>query len=345
MKFTSALFALVFFALVFFSSPVSPHLLTVQGDQLPYWQTFDSWDTFFYDGVCYEQQCSHLRGGFFNPLFQDIKPTGYEARNVWVIAGQTPSNWAGTTTRTPVACGSVVTGPCFDFNTGNTTGKYLYAESSGCFGAAFHVISPTIVFTNTTKSISFKYFFFGSDVPSSTINLAYSTDNSTTWHTITTITATKGTNIAASSTSAWQSYNSGSLDALTGLGTVPVNVEFRWIITTADVSGNDWKSDVGLDNVIITQDGAPPPTAPWIDFNCTAVGTCGPPLETTSGGGIVDVSSGDGDGLTDGDIAGIVVGIVGGAFLLCCCLLLLLLLLLLLISPRKPPTEGGEELN
>jgi len=315
----------------------------IDGTALPYYQTFDSWDECFYDGVCYEKQCNHLRGNMYNPLFVGRLPNPPGAiRHWWVKAGQTPSNWDST--RKPVACGSMVTGPCNDHTFGNSSGKYLYAESSACFGVAFHVITPSIAFTNTTKSVAFKYFFFGADLKAAGANpaklfLDYTLDNATTWNTITTITANAPTsNVQASSTAAWNSYNSGSLDAT--LGASPVTVIFRLRALTAgiiDVS-NLWKGDLALDDLIITQDGAPPPTVPYVDFNCTATGTCGPPLQTTSGGGVTNVSKGDGDGLTDGEIAGIVIGIVGGALFLCCLLLCLLLLLLLLISPRKPPS-------
>ena len=35
--------------------------------EFPHFQTFDSWPDCWYDGLCYEQECTGLMGGWVNP--------------------------------------------------------------------------------------------------------------------------------------------------------------------------------------------------------------------------------------------------------------------------------------
>jgi len=302
----------------------------------------------FFDGTCYEQQCVNLRAGFFSVGWRDALPTPPSLRSWWIISGQTPSNWeAGTTTL--VACSAVETGPCYDHTQGTMKGKWAYVESTHCYGVDFHLISPTIVYNNASASFSYWYYMYGQSLsvaPAATLATYFSIDNGTTW---TQLGATISGQQQAGPTDAWLQYTV-VLDAVGGFGgpasvNNPISTVFRWIaVTGASGSGgnNDgYFGDFGIDDVLMTQNGAPTNYTAWIDPNCTFSGTCNP-LLTTSGSTVQIVTGGGGgDGLSDGDIAGIVIGIVGGALLLCCLLCILLFILLFIISPKKPPEAGG----
>jgi len=179
--------------------------------------------------------------------------------------------------------------------------------------------------------MNFKYYAFGADLSTGSFVIEASDNNGTSWNNI----YTRNNN--AGSVQSWQTIN---LPLTTGIFAAleppPISFRFAFISSGSANSGNLWRADFALDDIFISQDGAPGNGDPWIDPNCTADGTCNP-LETTTTTGALQITSGDGDGLTEGEIAGIVVGIVGGAICLCCCLCLLLIILLLVISPRKPP--------
>jgi hypothetical protein len=315
-------------------------ILVVPSDRLPYFQTFDTWDLCYYDGVCYEQRCDNLRGGFYNPIFQDNinSPDGIERRHWWVSDIQTSSNW--NPSRVPVACGSLTTGPCNDHTLGaGDNGRFMYAETSACNGVQFHLITPSIAFSNASKVISFWYYQFGTDLgttPLGYLTVEASSNNGSSWQLLTTI-----TNPAAPGTAAWQ-LRTLPLDGVTGFTVDDVVGVFRFIYKAGGNSGGaGFRQDFAIDDIFITQDGANANITEWVDYNCTSDPAC-IPLETTSTTGVLQITGGDGDGLTEEEIIGIVIGIVGGAICLCCCLCILLIILLLIISPRKPPDGGGD---
>jgi len=294
-------------------------------DHFPHFQTFDSWNDCYYDGTCYENRCDKLSAGWYNPYFRAAKPDPPSIRHWWVIDQQSPSNW-DLDTRDPVACDQVRTGPCADHTTGiEGKGKYMYAESTACFGITFEVRTPTFLFNNTGASISFWYYLFGEDVDgTASIALDLSVNNGT-WRNLWTVAGNKGQQ--------WNYHIHYIQDIIGNNATTsdPTPVTFRFVAVTSSPS-DAFYSDLAFDDVYITQDDAPNTSEPYIEPNDTK------PLEVPS-----PVAGGDGgDGLTDAEIAGIVVGIVGGACCLCCLLCLCLLALLLIISPRKPPEEQAQ---
>jgi len=132
-----------------------------------------------------------------------------------------------------------------------------------------------------------------------------------------------------------------SLDSIlpSGLGqdNRTVTVQFRFIAFAAGTDDSQWRNDIAIDEFLATQAGAPSELVPYIDP---------PPVNDTdtTGGGITVITEGGGDGITDGQIAGIVVGVVGGLLLCCLLLIALIVVLLLIVSPRKPqgPVPVGD---
>lgn len=200
----------------------------------------------------------------------------------------------------------------------------MYTEASGCFQFKYRVNSPLIIFSAPNATFSYWYYMHGSDLTTGDnayLTARMSLDNETTWTELHTASGRSQTN----STQDWDffSVNLDSFFPDPASLSVPVRALFQF---EAKAGGN-WRSDIAVDDVIFTQDGASSELDPWID----------PPTNGT------DVRGGGGDGLSDGEIAGIVVGVVGGLGALCCCLLLLLIVLLLIISPRGPgkkPSTG-----
>jgi len=294
--------------------------------QFPHYQTFDSWDTCSFIGNCYEQACPSLKGGWTNPDFHSSPPFPLDVRNWWVNTGPTTSN-VNFTTGTPLPCDQVLTGPCGDHTSGS--GKYLYAEASGCFGFYFKALSPLFVYTNANASVSLYYYMFGSNLNTTNrfgyLDLLVSVNNGS-WISLVNVTGRQQT----AGDQPWIQF-SQILDPLfpaVATASVPVIAQFMLWARAPGVrgSGTFWKGDIAVDDFLATQAGASNVLVPYIDPNTNSTSSTG--------------EGGDG-GITDGDIAGIVVGVLGGLGLLCCCLLLLVLLLLLLISPRGPGKKGA----
>eukprot|EP01087_Luapelamoeba_hula_P007018 TRINITY_DN170_c0_g1_i1.p1 TRINITY_DN170_c0_g1~~TRINITY_DN170_c0_g1_i1.p1 ORF type:complete len:324 (-),score=32.86 TRINITY_DN170_c0_g1_i1:122-1093(-) len=297
-------------------------------DQFPHFQTFDNWDLCYYDGTCYELSCPNLQSGWYNPTFRATLPNPPEIRNWWVIDQQTPSNWAEFT-RDPVECtngnvDNLFTGPCTDHTSKVANkGKYLYAEATACFQSFFDVVTPTFMFSNTGALMSFYYYFYGTNIDGATFQAQISIDNGT-WtdvyqHTVT-----------GNGLTSWR-YIAVDLDPFLNNATAdtPVPATFRFRALT----GQNYYSDMAIDDVYWTQDGAANSSSPYIEPNRTSA----PPPNIAS----PIVTKEGGDGLSDGEIAGIVVGIVGGVCCLCCCLCLCLIAMVIIISPRKPPQEAS----
>jgi hypothetical protein len=311
---------------VFAATPAFSRVLFI--DQFPHFQTFDNFDNCYYDGTCYENRCDNLLSGWYSPVFRSALPDPPSIRHWWVIDQQTPSNWDSS--RTPVDCDNLNTGPCADHTSGVPGGgKYLYAESSACYNIIFHVVSPTFLFNNTGAVISFWYYIFGVDVDITTparISIDLSINNGS-WTEFFAIQGGQGER--------WN-YARIPIDDFIGNNAThaePTPVTFRFVARTAINNANDnFFSDVAIDDVYVTQNGAPNSSEPYIEPNETRP----PPIVPSP---IVEEEGGD--GLTDEEIIGIVIGIVGGACCLCCLLCLCLLALLLIISPRKPPDQQG----
>jgi len=326
----------LFFALIFFFSfSSSGYLLTITESMLPHFQTFDSWPLCFYQGTCYEQACPDLNGGWNQLGFHPGGCCGYsfEERNWWVNFGETESNIDNTVPSLPfLPCAGRYTGPCEDHTMNNSSGKYMYAEASACFGVYFEVSTPTFVFTANMVNVSFWYYMFGADLDRKApgqLAAFISFDNGTTYQVIANFTGQQQT-VANEPWFQWSEIVD-PLFPTTPSVINPVSVLFLFrAIAPGFRTGNNeyWRGDIAIDDFFVTQAGATGPIVPYVDPPPTP-----PPSGPTSHGG-------DGDGISGGQIAGIVVGVVGGLCLLCCCLLLLLLLLLLLISPRKP---GGSK--
>jgi len=314
----------------------------------PHYQTFDSWPECWESCTCYEQPCPNLEGGWTNLMFafSTISGTGFDEFNWWVKSGTTPSNTLIGTGAT-FSCPQVVTGPCGDATSGS--GNYLYAEASGCYGARFRVTTPIFYFTNTTASISYDYYMYGAcivpaklgglngpDLNPATLTVWLSYNNGSTWSQL--LANHSGVEKPTTPGAAWINH----AIPLT-LPYVPIFVQFLFQVNAAgSFSGYDamrvFEADVAIDNVLVTELGASNITVPYIGPNSNGTGST-TSSSGTGGSGLVN----GGDGISGGEIAGIVVGIIAGLCTLCCLMLLLGLALLLIFSPRKKGSKKQPE--
>jgi len=318
-------------------------------NDLPHFQTFDSWPQCNYPGTCYEQSCPTLLGGWKTGPFHGGpgSVSGIDQRHWWVLAGETSSNKFNVgdpSQGQPLPCGSLLTGPCFDHTLNNITGNYMYAECSACYGSTFTVYTPFIAYTGTGASISYWYYLYGAALAGdsgfvSSFTVEVSSDNGTTWQQLRQFAG----NVQTAAQDPWFQdllTIDGFLATTPSLAN-PVIVQYRFVSITGGERNNGdwWQGDMAFDDVLFTQNNAGNTTVPYIDppppVNNQTVNTptpAPPPPDTVQGG--------DG-GLSDGAIAGIVVGVIGGLCCLCCLLLLLVLIILLVVSPRKPPSKDG----
>lgn len=294
--------------------------------EFPHFQTFDSWEMCRFFGPCFAQACDELAGGWYNEAFHGTEaPFNESVRHWWVNKGPTTSNYYYNN-NTFYQCEDVRTGPCYDHTLNNETGGYLYAEASACQRSYMHVLSPPVRFSNSGALVSFWYFMRGGHLDNSNrgrLEVAVSV-NEGNWITFFNFSG----RAQFSSSEPWIQYNQ-TLD-----GYFPSNVNVNNTVTAqfrfrAYIGGTDdqhWRADIAFDDVLFTQAGASSVLVPYIDP---------PPRNNTEPPGPTVIDEG-GDGITDAQIAGIVVGVVGGLLLCCLLLTILVVVLLLLISPRKP---------
>jgi len=316
-------------------------------NDLPHFQTFDTWPQCNYPGTCYEKSCPDLLGGWKNGPFHGGpgSASGLDQRHWWILAGETSSNKFSLVDPNfgdPLPCDQLTTGPCFDHTFNNASGNYMYVEASACFGSTFTVYSPFISYTGSGASMSYWYYLFGAAMDDggflSTFTVDFSSDNGSSWQNLRTFTGQQ-----QAVQDPWLQDLLTIDSFLPGVPTVanPVIVQYRFLSVTGGERNNGdwWQGDMAIDDVLFTQTNAGNSSAPYVDppppVNNQTINTptAAPPPPDT-------VQEGDG-GLSDGAIAGIVVGVVGGLCCLCCLLLLLVIIILLVVSPRKPPSKGG----
>ncbi|HXH17465.1 MAG TPA: choice-of-anchor J domain-containing protein, partial [Chitinophagales bacterium] len=89
----------------------------------------------------------------------------------WVNAAGDQTDWIVFSGATP----TMNTGPDFDHTLGNSLGKYLYVESTGCTNATASLLSPSIDLSGQTNvSFDFWYHMYGNNL--STLHVDVSTD-------------------------------------------------------------------------------------------------------------------------------------------------------------------------
>ncbi len=142
-------------------------------------------------------------------------------------------DWRTNSGSTP----SAGTGPSMDFNPGTPSGKYMYLEASGspvCASKTAHLVTPCIDLTTANNpQLTFAYNLNGATMGILVIDV-YANG---TW--TNSITSPLGGNQGA----AWQT-TTVSLNAFVG---DIVNIRFRGI------TGNNWESDMAIDDIAVTQ--------------------------------------------------------------------------------------------
>ena len=142
-------------------------------------------------------------------------------------------DWRTNSGSTP----STGTGPSMDFNPGTSLGKYMYLEVSGspvCASKTAHLVTPCIDLTTANNpQLTFAYNLNGATMGILVIDV-YANG---TW--TNSITSPLGGNQGA----AWQT-TTVSLNAFVG---DIVNIRFRGI------TGNNWESDMAIDDIAVTQ--------------------------------------------------------------------------------------------
>jgi PKD repeat protein len=119
------------------------------------------------------------------PYVQDLEAWGTcggsctstcSLQDFWVNAATAPRDFSVDVNGTS----SSSTGPSVDHTTGTSTGKYLYAETSGCTGDEWHLLSPPIDLTGTNNiQFNFWYHMYGTSM--GTAHVDVSTDAGSTW--------------------------------------------------------------------------------------------------------------------------------------------------------------------
>ncbi|MBQ21154.1 MAG: hypothetical protein CMD31_10395 [Flavobacteriales bacterium] len=129
------------------------------------------------------------------------------------------------------------TGPSMDYNPGTSLGKYMYLEASGapvCSNKSANLITPCIDLVGTNNpTLSFAYNMNGISMGALMIDV-YS-NGTWTSNVMTPLVGNKGTS--------WLTQTV-SLNAFVGN---VINVRFR------GVTGNNWESDLAIDDISITQ--------------------------------------------------------------------------------------------
>ncbi len=158
-----------------------------------------------------------------------------------VCAG--PTGWTNTAAATngtwwgahSGGTSSSSTGPTGDHTSG--TGRYMYTETSGCYGKAAFLVTPSMNFTSYTGMVlEFWYHMYGAAM--GTMYVDVSTDNGTTWST------TPAWTMSGDQGNLWK-LASVNLAAYTGTGMGTVKVRFR------SFTGTSFTSDMSIDDVTI----------------------------------------------------------------------------------------------
>ena len=187
-------------------------ILTGQQAILPLEEPFETFSTCPTATNCELTTCSLLNGwvNITNSVYDDID---------WrVNEGVTPSS---------------ATGPDVDHTFGNSTGKYIYLEASGCYSKEASLVSPCIDLTGTsTSKLSFWYHMLGADMGELHIDVITATQDYPDF--IQPIIGDQG--------SIWLK-DSAQLDQFAGQ---IINIRFRGI------TGTGYASDMAIDDINIS---------------------------------------------------------------------------------------------
>lgn len=186
---------------------------------LPYTQTFDQFTNCSTSSNCGATSCS-LNGGWYNEINNVFDQIDWRTNS-----GSTPSN---------------NTGPFTDHNTSSSSGKYLYLEASGnCDSNTAHLLSPCIDLSGAQYPIlEFWYHMRGSNMGKLHLDLY----EGSRW--ILDIMPV----ISGNQGNSWQKV-SVNLNNYTGK-----TILLRWRGKT----GDDFRSDMSLDNISITENNVKP---------------------------------------------------------------------------------------
>ena len=147
----------------------------------------------------------------------------------WSQDTQDDMDWSALSGNT----GSSNTGPTSDHTTGN--GKYMYTESSSCYGKTAHLISPSMNLSGyNNATLKFYYHMYGTSM--GTLSVEISINGDTSWTSI----WSKSGNQANSWIEATIYMNS-----YCGSGNNNVKIRFK------GVTGSSYTSDIAIDDIII----------------------------------------------------------------------------------------------
>jgi hypothetical protein len=152
--------------------------------------------------------------------------------------------WSGAT-------GSTGTGPTADHTLGTAAGKYIYLEASNCFGKSSNLISPCIDLTNSpSPQLTYWYHMWGPAMGELHVDI-FSQGG---WinDVIPAIVGNQG-----------NQWSQGVVNLAPWTGEI-INIRFRGI------TGNNFTSDIALDDINVLDASAPPVPA----FNANAVTGC-----------------------------------------------------------------------
>ncbi|MFC2111053.1 BspA family leucine-rich repeat surface protein, partial [Bacteroidota bacterium] len=162
-------------------------------------------------------------------------PTG------WTNATSDDIDWSAHSGTT----GSSSTGPNGDHTSG--TGKYMYIEASGCYNKTAYLESPVLNFSSYTGiALEFWYHMYGSSMGSIVVEV--SVNGGTTWNTTPVWTISGQQHNSSSDPWTMASVN---LSSYTGTGMSSVKIRFK------GVTGSQYYSDMGIDDVTISVAGNP----------------------------------------------------------------------------------------
>lgn len=146
---------------------------------------------------------------------------------------------------------SANTGPVIDHNPGTSAGKYLYLEASACFQQEGIAISPCFNLSGATNPrFEFWYHMWGTSMGELHVDIF--ANNIWTNDVIPMISGNQGNN-----------WLQATIDLTPYAGQI-VNIRFRGI------TGNDYLSDMAIDDINVYDLGAPPVT----NFNASATNLC-----------------------------------------------------------------------
>lgn len=145
---------------------------------------------------------------------------------------------------------SINTGPDFDHNPGTAAGKYLYLEASACFGKEAIAISPCFDLNGATSpELKFWYHMYGADMGELHVDILFNGQ----W--INDI-------MPVLSGDQGNQWLQASVDLTSYIGDI-VNIRFR------GNTGNDFTSDMAIDDISINETNAPP--VPSFVANATSI--------------------------------------------------------------------------